>query len=136
MANGCSGYTPDSLETLKELVHGQVLTSNGSFSGILPVPVSEPGGTTSGDPNVTATLYLVAVLAAKTNAADHSDTVIQFDPSSVADLTYIVVDGRLEWKTPDEEEYLLVAIYGRGTGQILNMYDSKSSDTHWKGNKK
>ncbi|KAG7041983.1 alpha-L-rhamnosidase, partial [Colletotrichum scovillei] len=47
---GFPGYTPDSPETMKELVHGLIFVQAGEvFSGALPVPVAAPSGNQTGN---------------------------------------------------------------------------------------
>lgn len=121
---GVPGFTPDSPETSKELVHGQVLVSAGkSYSGSLPLPVANPSGQETGNPSVNATAKLVAILAARTNATSANDTVVAFEPSTVVDLTKYYHNSQLSWTAPKDGKYMIVAVYGRGTGQIQNMYD-------------
>ena len=121
---GVPGYTPDSPETSKELVHGVAIIQGGTtYSGTLPLPLADPSGVTTGNPNVTATPELVAVLAAQTNGTSANDTVIAFDQSSVLDLTNLYRNGSFTWESPQGPDYTIIAVYGRGTGQIQNMYD-------------
>jgi hypothetical protein len=121
---GVPGFTPDSPETSKELVHGQVLVAAGkSYSGPLPLPIAEPSGKETGNLSVNATAKLVAVLAARTNATSVNNTTIGFEPSTVMDLTTHYRNNQLSWTAPEDGGYIVVAFYGRGTGQIQNMYD-------------
>lgn len=121
---GVPGFTPDSPETSKELVHGQILLRAGtSYTGSLPLPVALPSGQETGNPSVNATAQLVALLAAKTNATSANETNIAFDPSTVIDLAKHFHQKRLSWTAPNDGNYILVAVYGRGTGQIQNLYD-------------
>ncbi|KAL4805214.1 hypothetical protein BDV18DRAFT_153020 [Aspergillus unguis] len=121
---GVPGFTPDSPETAKELVHGQALVAAGkSYSGPLPLPVADPSGKEEGNPSVNATAKLVAVLAARTNATSANDTTIAFEPSTVVDLISHYHHNRLSWTAPSDGRYIVVAFYGRGTGQIQNLYD-------------
>ncbi|KAL4948111.1 hypothetical protein BDW69DRAFT_203797 [Aspergillus filifer] len=125
---GVPGYTPDSPETAKELVHGQILLQAGvKYSGSLPLPVAKPSGQNTGNPNVTATPELVAVLAAKTSTPNANASVIAFEQSTVTDISRHFKDGTLTWTVPDDGRYLVVAVYGRGTGQVQNMYDMNSA---------
>ncbi|PYI36062.1 hypothetical protein BP00DRAFT_308050, partial [Aspergillus indologenus CBS 114.80] len=121
---GVPGFTPDSPETSKELVHGKLLLAAGhSYSGSLPLPVAKPSGEETGNPSVNATAKLIAILAARTSAASVNQTVVAFEPSSVMDLTNYYHKDQLSWTAPKDGTYMLVAVYGRGTGQIQNMYD-------------
>lgn len=123
---GFPGYTPDSPETMKELVHGQAfVTANSTFSGSLPLPLVAPSGNETGN-IVHATPFLEAVLVARTNnTAAENATEVYFDPSTVQVITDKVSNGKLEWTAPSDGTYILVAAYNRGTGQRQNMYDSK-----------
>lgn len=122
---GFPGYTPDSPETMKELVHGQVFVQSGqTFAGTLPLPVAAPSGNTTGNPDVVATPKLAAVLVARANSANDTASVVTFDPSTVSDITSTAVNNTISWTAPSDGDYVLVAAYGRGTGQIQNMYDS------------
>ncbi|KAJ0332008.1 hypothetical protein COL922a_011591, partial [Colletotrichum nupharicola] len=122
---GFPGYTPDSPETMKELVHGQVFVQAGeTFSGALPLPVAAPSGNQTGN-LVNATPKLVALLAAKTTTANESAAVVQFDPVTVTVITDSVDNGTLTWTAPSDGAYVVIAAYARGTGQIQNMYDGQ-----------
>ncbi|KAI8308530.1 hypothetical protein K4K59_010053 [Colletotrichum sp. SAR11_240] len=122
---GFPGYTPDSPETMKELVHGQVFVQAGeTFSGGLPLPVAAPSGNQTGN-LVTATPKLVAMLAAKTTTTNESAAVVEFDPETVTVITDSVDNGTLTWTAPSDGVYVVVAAYARGTGQIQNMYDGQ-----------
>ncbi|KAL4925286.1 uncharacterized protein BDV17DRAFT_300448 [Aspergillus undulatus] len=121
---GVPGYTPDSVETAKELVHGQALLQAGArYFGPLPLSVADPSGQVKGNPNVTATPQLVAVLAARTTSTNVSATKIDFDQSSITSISEHYKDGNLTWTAPHDGPYIVVAVYGRGTAQIQNMYD-------------
>ncbi|KAL2825687.1 hypothetical protein BJY01DRAFT_256192 [Aspergillus pseudoustus] len=125
---GVPGYTPDSVETATELVHGQFLLQPGNkYLGSLPVPVADPSGQTSGNPNVTATPQLIAVLAAKTSATSANASTIAIDHSTIMDISKSHKNGKLTWTAPHDGRYIVVAIYSRGTGQIQNMYDLNTS---------
>lgn len=126
---GFPGYTPDCPETMKELVHGQLIVNSGqTFTGLLPLPKEAPSGNETGN-IVTATPRLVTVVTARTNATDNSSAeVIGFDPKTVSVLSEIIPDEAnqtVTWTAPDDGNYILVAAYCRGTGQIQNMYDGK-----------
>ncbi|PYH42961.1 uncharacterized protein BP01DRAFT_403856 [Aspergillus saccharolyticus JOP 1030-1] len=121
---GVPGFTPDSPETSKELVHGQFLLAAGqSYAGSLPLPVAKPSGEETGNPSVNATAKLVAILAARTNATSANQTVVEFEPSSLVDLTTHYHKDQLSWTAPKDGNYMVVAVYGRGTGQVQNIYD-------------
>ncbi|RAH68886.1 uncharacterized protein BO66DRAFT_439892 [Aspergillus aculeatinus CBS 121060] len=121
---GVPGFTPDSPETSKELVHGKFLLAPGqSYAGSLPLPMAKPSGEVTGNPSVNATAKLVAILAARTSATSANQTVVEFEPSSVVDLTTHYHQHQLSWTAPKDGNYMVVAVYGRGTGQIQNMYD-------------
>ncbi|KAH0443153.1 secreted protein [Colletotrichum camelliae] len=123
---GFPGYTPDSPETMKELVHGQVFVQAGeTFSGALPLPVAAPSGNQTGN-LVTAAPKLVALLAAKTTSTNESASVVEFEPEALTVITDSVDNGTLTWTAPSDGAYVVVAAYARGTGQIQNMYDGQS----------
>ncbi|KAL3482822.1 hypothetical protein BJX62DRAFT_245495 [Aspergillus germanicus] len=125
---GVPGYTPDSLETAKELVHGQLLLQPGAkYSGLLPLPEADPSGQTAGSPNVTATPQLVAVLAARTSATTADASTIAFEHSTIMDISKYYKKGKLTWTAPRDGRYIVVAVYGRGTGQVQNMYDMNAN---------
>jgi hypothetical protein len=111
---------------MKELVHGQVLVKVGeTYKGSIPLPVAAPSGNISAH-IVHATPRLVAVLVAKTNVTSASASVVGFEPDTVSDVTKTVSKtNTITWTAPKDGNYVLVAVYGRGTGQIQNMYDSK-----------
>ncbi|KAL4875688.1 hypothetical protein BJY04DRAFT_232294 [Aspergillus karnatakaensis] len=121
---GVPGYTPDSLETAKELVHGHLLLSPGeSYHGVLPLPAAEPSGQTTGNPNITATPGLIAILATRTSTLNATAPVIMIEHSTVTDITKHYRNATLSWTAPRDGRYVVVAIYSRGTGQVQNMYD-------------
>lgn len=123
---GFPGYTPDSLETMKELVHGQIFLEKGeSFSGTLPLPVTAPSGNQTGN-IVHATPKLVAVLAARTTNTSNSSTIVYIIPDTIKVLSASVSNNILNWTAPSDGRYVVVAAYNRGTGQIQNMYDGTS----------
>ncbi|KAL4909501.1 hypothetical protein BDW74DRAFT_187585 [Aspergillus multicolor] len=96
---GVPGYTPDTVETAKELIHGQILLQAGTnYSGPLPLPVANPSGQNNGNPN----------------------------DSTVTDVSQHYKNETLTWTVPPDGPYVIVAIYGRGTGQVHNMYDMNS----------
>ncbi|KAK2731867.1 secreted protein [Colletotrichum kahawae] len=122
---GFPGYTPDSPETMKELIHGQVFVQAGeTFSSALPLPVAAPSGNQTGN-LVTATSKLVALLAAKTTSTNESASVVEFEPETLTVITDFVDNGTLTWTAPSDGTYVVVAAYARGTGQIQNMYDGQ-----------
>ncbi|RDW78827.1 uncharacterized protein DSM5745_05679 [Aspergillus mulundensis] len=124
---GVPGYTPDSVETAKELVHGQILLQAGTnYSGPLPLPVADPSGQNGGNPNVTATPQLVAVLAARTSTTNINASVVTFEDSTVKDVSQHYKNEKFTWTAPRDGPYIVVAVYGRGTGQVQNMYDMNS----------
>lgn len=121
---GYPGYTPDSPGTSKELVHGQIFVEAGkTYSGKLPLPLAAPSGNETGNPNVTATPFLAAIIVAKTSTTNESSAVVTFDPSTVKVITSTASKGSIKWTAPSDGTYVLVAAYGRGTGQIQNLYD-------------
>ncbi|KAL4967875.1 uncharacterized protein BDV14DRAFT_197518 [Aspergillus stella-maris] len=125
---GVPGYTPDSMATAKELVHGQVLVHAGvHYMGLLPLPIEKPSGQSNGNSNVTAALQLVAVLAARTSTTNVNASVVAFDQSTFTDILKHYKNGELSWTAPHNGLYIVVAVYGRGTGQVQNMYDMNSN---------
>ncbi|KAL3459661.1 hypothetical protein BJX64DRAFT_301114 [Aspergillus heterothallicus] len=125
---GVPGYTPDSVETAKELVHGQFLLQPGTkYSGSLPLPLADPSGMNQGNPNVTATPQLIAVLAAKTSATSANTSTIAIDDSTITDISKHYKNGKLTWTAPRGGRYVVVAVYSRGTGQVQNMYDMNTN---------
>ncbi|KAL2812327.1 hypothetical protein BJX63DRAFT_421888 [Aspergillus granulosus] len=125
---GVPGYTPDSVETAKELVHGQFLLQAGvRYSGSLPLPLADPSGMNAGNPNVTATPQLVAVLAAKTSATSANVSIIAVEHSTIANISKNYNNKKLTWTAPRDGQYIVVAVYSRGTGQVQNMYDMNSN---------
>ncbi|KAJ6024651.1 hypothetical protein N7540_005448 [Penicillium herquei] len=119
---GFPGYTPDSLETMKELVHGQLFLDAGqSYSGALSLPLAAPSGNQTGN-IVHATPYLVAVLAARTTTTNDSSSVVDIIPDTVQVLS--ASNRTLNWTAPSDGRYVVVAAYNRGTGQVQNMYDA------------
>jgi hypothetical protein len=123
---GFPGYTPDSPETMKELVHGQNFIAAGkSYNGSLPLPEAAPSGNSTVN-NVNATAKLVAVLTARTITTNVSASVVEIDHHSIALVTDRVFDdNKITWNPPNDGSYVLVAVYSRGTGQIQNMYYSE-----------
>ncbi|KAH8645475.1 hypothetical protein BX600DRAFT_519487 [Xylariales sp. PMI_506] len=120
---GVPGFSPDSPETSKELVHGVVLVSAGeTYNGSLPQPTSNPSGMSTANPTVNATAVLVAVLVAQTNLTSTVHSTLTFEPSTILNITGLVEDGTINWTAPTNGSYFLVAIYSRGTGQIQAQY--------------
>ncbi|KAL4797547.1 hypothetical protein BDV19DRAFT_387350 [Aspergillus venezuelensis] len=125
---GVPGYTPDSAATAKELVHGQALVHAGvHYVGPLPLPDAKPSGQNNGNPNVTAAPQLVAVLAARTRTTNVNASVLAFDQPTVTDISRHYKNGELSWTAPHNGTYIVVAVYGRGTGQVQNMYDMNAN---------
>lgn len=114
---------------MKELVHGQVFVSAGqTFQGDLPLPVAAPSGNETGNVlPATPKAYLAAVVAAQTSTTDQNASVVDIDPSTVQVLTDLVTTNSttISWTAPSNGTWVLVAAYGRGTGQIQNMYDGE-----------
>lgn len=109
---------------MKELVHGQVFVQSGqTYTDTLPLPVAAPSGNETGNPNVVATPKLAAVLIARANSTNDTSSVVTFDPATVQIITSRVINNTISWTAPDDGTYVLVTAYGRGTGQIQNIYD-------------
>lgn len=116
---------------MKELVHGQVFVQSGkTYTGTLPLPVAAPSGNETGNPNVVATPKLAAVLIARANSTNDTTSVVTFDPSTVQVITSRANNNTISWTAPDDGAYVLVAAYGRGTGQIQNIYDGMLQGTY------
>ncbi|VUC32724.1 unnamed protein product [Clonostachys rosea] len=100
---GFPGYTPDSPETMKELVHGQVIIEAGkSYNGSLPLPEIAPSGNSTVN-HVNATAKLVAVLTARTSTTNVSASILEIDHDSIALVTDRVSDDKtITWKAPDD----------------------------------
>lgn len=121
---GVPGYTPDSPETSKELVHGQLFLAAGqSFSESLLLPVLAPSGNESSN-IVTSSPVLQAVLVAKVLSNSSSGAVV-VDPSTIQVIDAADDNTTVAYPSSTDGEYVLVAAYGRGTGQIQNLYDGK-----------
>jgi hypothetical protein len=123
------GLTPDGKGSAKELAHGLTSMSAGTtFEGTVPQPASKPSGVTGGNPSPAVTPVLHTVLAARLQSgATTGDSVVKLVEDSVVDLTAKVTDGSLTWTAPTDGNWALIALWSRGTGQIVNMYDAKAA---------
>ncbi|GHF35457.1 hypothetical protein FHX82_007048 [Amycolatopsis bartoniae] len=123
------GLTPDGKGSAKELIHGVAAVAAGAtFDSALPAPAKAPSGVTTGNPSPVVTPVLHAVLAARLQEGSTvADEVIKLDERSVTNLTSTVDNGRLRWTAPQGGSWALVALWTRGTGQIVNMYDAKKT---------
>lgn len=120
---GVPGYTPDSAETSKELVHGQLFLGAGeSYTGDLPLPTLAPSGNETAN-IVTSTPVLQAILVAKN--LGNSSSVVTIDPTAVQVLDIGSDNTTVSYTAPSDGTYVLVAVYGRGTGQVQNIYDGE-----------
>jgi hypothetical protein len=105
-------------------VHGQLFLAAGqSYSGSLPLPVLAPSGNESSN-IVTSSPVLQAVLVGKV-LSNSSSGVVVVDPSTIQVLDSAGDNTTVAYEAPTDGEYVLVAAYGRGTGQIQNLYDGK-----------
>jgi hypothetical protein len=104
---GFPRYTPDSPETMKELVHGQAFIEAGqSYNGSLPLPKAAPSGNSTVN-NVNATLKLVAVLTARTSTTNVSASVVEINNDSIALVTDRVSDdNKITWNAPNDGSYI------------------------------
>ncbi|MEW2398909.1 glycosyl hydrolase [Streptomyces sp. NPDC046862] len=105
------GVAPDDEAAVKELVHGRVpLAGGATFSGPVPPPVHEPGSGVTGQ-------RLLAVQAARIDAAHSTRKETGLDLATVQDLTDRVFDGLLTWAAPPGGEWVLISYWQRGSGQ-------------------
>ncbi|GGW48560.1 glycosyl hydrolase [Streptomyces griseoloalbus] len=105
------GVTPDDEAAAKELVHGRVSLAGGAtYRGPVPPPVREAAHGVTG-------ARLLAVQAARVEAAHSTRKETGLDPDSVRDLTADVTDGALTWTAPAEGEWVLLSYWQRGSGQ-------------------
>ncbi|CAG9947659.1 unnamed protein product [Clonostachys rosea f. rosea IK726] len=104
---GFPRYTPDSPETMKELVHGQAFIEAGqSYNGSLPLPKAAPSGNSTVN-NVNATLKLAAVLTARTSTTNVSASVVEINNDSIARVTDRVSDdNKITWNAPNDGSYI------------------------------
>ncbi|MQY21618.1 glycosyl hydrolase [Nocardia macrotermitis] len=123
------GLTPDGVGSAKEIVAGAVEVAGGAvFDAAVPEPATPPSGVTEGNPAPPVTAVLHALLAARLQPGSAvGGRVVGLVADSVTDLTTTVRDGRISWTAPDGSAWALIAIWTRGTGQIVNAYDTKSS---------
>lgn len=122
--------TPQSDAAAKEMVHGVTVVSAGTtYSGTLPDPAYDPSGITDGNPDPDTKQELLAVLAVECESACTSDgDSIPLLKSTTEDLTDQVTDGEISWTAPSSGNWVILAFYGRTTGQIVNMYDSNTEN--------
>ncbi len=124
--------TPQSDAAAKEMVHGKtIVTAGTTYSGALPDPVADPSGVTDGNPDPDVKTELLAVLAVECESscsADDDDDSIALIKSTTVDLTSQATDGQITWTAPSSGNWVLLAFYGRTTGQIVNMYDSNTDN--------
>ena len=114
---------PDDAAAAKEIVHGRaIVRGGGAFAGPLPEPVLPPGGVMRGNPSPPVTARVLRVLAARCTGSCDGEGTVELDADSVRDVTASLVDGRLTWTAPAGGEWVLLPIYERGTGQIVNMF--------------
>lgn len=116
---------PDSEASSKEITFGQLAVAGGTvYQGDLPDPFLDPSGVTAGNPDpqplTTELLKVFGVQCADTC----SDTgTVALDESTIVDLTDLVVDRQISWDVPEGDNWLLLPVYTRPTGQIVNMFD-------------
>ncbi|MFF5105189.1 glycosyl hydrolase [Streptomyces sp. NPDC000134] len=105
------GVTPDDEAAVRELVHGRVAVAAGAtYTGPVPAPAHPAAG------GVTRR-RLLAVQAARVEAAHSTRKETGLDPASVRDLTATVTDGTLTWTAPGDGEWVLISYWERGSGQ-------------------
>ncbi len=103
--------TPDDDAAVKELAYGKAtLTGGAAYDGPVPASVyAAASGVTQQN--------LVAVQAARVNAAYSSGKATGLDAESVTDLTGQVSGGRLSWTPPDSATWVILSYWQRGSGQ-------------------
>ncbi|WP_328974609.1 glycosyl hydrolase [Streptomyces canus] len=103
--------TPDDDAAAKELAHGRApLTGGSTYQGPVPPPVhAAAAGVTR--------QQLLAVQAARVEAANSTRKETGLDPDSIQDLTATVTDGTLTWTAPEGGDWVLISYWVRGSGQ-------------------
>lgn len=113
-----------------ELMFGQAVVKAGdTFDGALPEPALKPGGVTKGNPSPQVTNHLLRILAARCKAGCSPEGTITLEAGSVENITARYAGGRLRWAPPGRGEWLVLPIYTRATGQIVNMFDGNPQNS-------
>ncbi|MET7397038.1 glycosyl hydrolase [Dactylosporangium sp. NPDC005572] len=126
------GVLPDSAAGAKELTHGRATVEAGaSFSGPVPLPTTSPSGTSTANPNPPVSPVLVRLFAAQvTTATLPASGPVELVQGSLTDLTGRVANGAVSWTAPaGGNPWVLIAIWQRGTGQIVNMFDGNPNNS-------
>lgn len=105
------GLTPDDEAAAQELAYGRTAVAAGAtYQGPVPEPVREVAdGITRRS--------LLAVQAARVNAAYATRKETGLDLDSVQDLTDSIRDGALSWTAPADGDWVLISYWQRGTAQ-------------------
>lgn len=122
------GLHPDYAGAAQELTFGRVLVGKSSrrFSGPLPLPLDPPAGRSPANPTVEPQLHLLNVSALRISAGSLDKdprATLSVDLCPSRSLKSLVVDGQLEWETPDDSQWAIVATYRRGTAQTKSSYE-------------
>ena len=123
--------TSESDAAAKEMVHGSTIVAGGeTYSGAIPTAAYDPSGVTDGNTDPETKSELLALLAVKceSSCTSDDDDSITLVKSSTINLTNSVSDEQITWTAPDSGNWMLISIYGRTTGQIVNMYDRNSGN--------
>lgn len=89
----------------------------------MPGPALKPSGVTEGNPAPPSTAHVLRVLVARCTGGCESEGTVALAADSIEDITGEVADGRLDWTAPGVGDWLVLPIYTRPTGQIVNMFD-------------
>ncbi len=115
---------PDDAAAAQEITFGQAIVKGGeTYSGELPEPLLPPSGISRGNPDPPLTTHVLRVLAVACRGSCATEGTVTLDAASATDLTDRVVEGRIDWTAPSGADWVLLPIYHRPTGQIVNMFD-------------
>ncbi len=121
---------PDDPAAAQEVTFGQTIVKGGqTYSGELPEPILPPSGVSRGNPEPPLTTHVLRVLAVACAGACATEGTATLDADSVTDVTDRAGDGRIDWTAPSGADWVLLPIYRRPTGQIVNMYDRNSMNS-------
>lgn len=121
---------PGDAAAAQELVHGQTTVDGGQvFDGSLPAPALKPSGMNQGNPAPPVSAQLLRVLAARCHGMCAAEGTVTLEAASVVDLSAQSTNGRLNWSAPAGGQWLLLPIYTRPTGQIVNMFDDSPQNS-------
>ncbi|MCH5671192.1 glycosyl hydrolase [Streptomyces gilvus] len=105
------GLAPDDEAAAQELAYGRASLSAGTtYQGPVPPPAHAPASGVSNQ-------RLLAVQAARVEAANSTRKETGLDLASVRDLTHTVTGTTLTWTAPEDGDWVLVSYWQRGTGQ-------------------